>query len=264
MEIPAFSSSSTPSTPSTSKSRRFISSDSSVSSSSSTSSCASLSYRYGILLVDSEPIPKKPKKNKKKDSKKSKERKNERKVKERQWKQEICACTAGVIADCAAICCCPCAFIHFLVLAFVKIPTALARSIVHRYSSSSSCKHHHESSIPQVRKQNTRNKQVNVTHKRDYDKNTAEEEDDEDENGKDSEKHEISDLMALSRTESPTSRRQMDIQMLKMENERLWNALYEGGHLGFGGRHFASSSGRRSSNFVQLLNNAYRFTSSSS
>ncbi|KAL3636630.1 hypothetical protein CASFOL_018929 [Castilleja foliolosa] len=37
------------------------------------------------------------------------------------------SCTAGVIADCVAMCCCPCAVVNILMLAFVKLPWAVAR-----------------------------------------------------------------------------------------------------------------------------------------
>lgn len=32
------------------------------------------------------------------------------------------SCTATMIADCVAICCCPCAVLNFLAFAFVKVP----------------------------------------------------------------------------------------------------------------------------------------------
>ncbi|KAL6497536.1 hypothetical protein OROHE_027165 [Orobanche hederae] len=37
------------------------------------------------------------------------------------------SCTAGAIADCVAVCCCPCAVVSLLALAFVKLPWAVAR-----------------------------------------------------------------------------------------------------------------------------------------
>ncbi|KAK1440874.1 hypothetical protein QVD17_06706 [Tagetes erecta] len=37
------------------------------------------------------------------------------------------ACTARVIADCVAVCCCPCAIINFLTLAFFKVPWMMGR-----------------------------------------------------------------------------------------------------------------------------------------
>ncbi|XVF16394.1 hypothetical protein REPUB_Repub10bG0027800 [Reevesia pubescens] len=37
------------------------------------------------------------------------------------------SCTAGVIADCVALCCCPCALLNFLTLALVKVPWKIGR-----------------------------------------------------------------------------------------------------------------------------------------
>ncbi|KAL3629207.1 hypothetical protein CASFOL_026429 [Castilleja foliolosa] len=37
------------------------------------------------------------------------------------------SCTAGVIADCVAVCCCPCGVVNILTLAFLKLPLAVAR-----------------------------------------------------------------------------------------------------------------------------------------
>ncbi|KAG4173569.1 hypothetical protein ERO13_A11G067000v2 [Gossypium hirsutum] len=37
------------------------------------------------------------------------------------------SCTAGVIADCVAICCCPCALLNFLTLALIKLPWKMGR-----------------------------------------------------------------------------------------------------------------------------------------
>ncbi|KAL0431656.1 UNVERIFIED_CONTAM: hypothetical protein Sradi_0791600 [Sesamum radiatum] len=42
------------------------------------------------------------------------------------------SCTAGVIADCVAVCCCPCAVVSILALAFVKLPWAVARKCLGR------------------------------------------------------------------------------------------------------------------------------------
>ncbi|KAK4426148.1 hypothetical protein Salat_1383300 [Sesamum alatum] len=42
------------------------------------------------------------------------------------------SCTAGVIADCVAVCCCPCAVVSILALAFVKLPWAVARRCLGR------------------------------------------------------------------------------------------------------------------------------------
>lgn len=37
------------------------------------------------------------------------------------------SCTAGLIADCVALCCCPCAVLHCFALAFVKAPWVVGR-----------------------------------------------------------------------------------------------------------------------------------------
>lgn len=37
------------------------------------------------------------------------------------------SCTAGMIADCVALCCCPCAVLHCFALAFVKAPWMMGR-----------------------------------------------------------------------------------------------------------------------------------------
>lgn len=37
------------------------------------------------------------------------------------------SCTAGIIADCVAVCCCPCAVVNLLTLAFVKVPYMMGR-----------------------------------------------------------------------------------------------------------------------------------------
>ncbi|XP_059283990.1 uncharacterized protein LOC132037473 [Lycium ferocissimum] len=37
------------------------------------------------------------------------------------------ACTGGLIADCVAVCCCPCAVVNILALAFLKVPWMVGR-----------------------------------------------------------------------------------------------------------------------------------------
>ncbi|KAI8016822.1 hypothetical protein LOK49_LG04G03647 [Camellia lanceoleosa] len=37
------------------------------------------------------------------------------------------SCTAGLIADCVAVCCCPCAVVSFFALAFFKAPWMMGR-----------------------------------------------------------------------------------------------------------------------------------------
>ncbi|XP_019161456.1 PREDICTED: uncharacterized protein LOC109158090 [Ipomoea nil] len=42
------------------------------------------------------------------------------------------SCTAGMIADCVAVCCCPCAVVDILVLALFKVPWTLGRKWLKR------------------------------------------------------------------------------------------------------------------------------------
>ncbi|GAV74645.1 hypothetical protein CFOL_v3_18125 [Cephalotus follicularis] len=37
------------------------------------------------------------------------------------------SCTAGLVADCVALCCCPCAVLNILAFAFVKVPYMVGR-----------------------------------------------------------------------------------------------------------------------------------------
>ncbi|XP_071728018.1 uncharacterized protein [Rutidosis leptorrhynchoides] len=37
------------------------------------------------------------------------------------------SCTAGVIADCVAVCCCPCAVVNIFTLTFLKLPWMIGR-----------------------------------------------------------------------------------------------------------------------------------------
>ncbi|KAI3500879.1 hypothetical protein L1887_36706 [Cichorium endivia] len=37
------------------------------------------------------------------------------------------SCTAGAIADCVAVCCCPCAVVNFFTLTFLKLPWMMGR-----------------------------------------------------------------------------------------------------------------------------------------
>nr|XP_043614271.1 uncharacterized protein LOC122586342 [Erigeron canadensis] len=41
--------------------------------------------------------------------------------------QSCRSCTAGVIADCVAVCCCPCAVVNIFTLTFLKLPWMIGR-----------------------------------------------------------------------------------------------------------------------------------------
>ncbi|XP_009768310.1 uncharacterized protein [Nicotiana sylvestris] len=50
------------------------------------------------------------------------------------------SCTVGVVADCVALCCCPCAVISILGLAFFKIPWIMGKKILVKGKKKSSKK----------------------------------------------------------------------------------------------------------------------------
>ncbi|XP_071708317.1 uncharacterized protein [Rutidosis leptorrhynchoides] len=44
------------------------------------------------------------------------------------------SCTARVIADCVAVCCCPCAVVNFFTLTFLKLPWMIGRKCLSNLS----------------------------------------------------------------------------------------------------------------------------------
>ena len=38
------------------------------------------------------------------------------------------SCTAGLVADCVALCCCPCALVNLITLAFIKVPWMIGKN----------------------------------------------------------------------------------------------------------------------------------------
>nr|AIW09142.1 TB510 [Taxus baccata] len=43
--------------------------------------------------------------------------------------RQLCSCAASFAGDCAAVCCCPCAFLHLFILAIVAVPCVLTRRV---------------------------------------------------------------------------------------------------------------------------------------
>ncbi|KAJ0111042.1 hypothetical protein Patl1_02759 [Pistacia atlantica] len=50
------------------------------------------------------------------------------------------SCTTGLVADCVALCCCPCAVVSILALAFVKIPYMVGRKCLALGKKKRKCK----------------------------------------------------------------------------------------------------------------------------
>ncbi|GLJ16807.1 hypothetical protein SUGI_0289590 [Cryptomeria japonica] len=114
--------------------------------------------------------------------------------------RQVCNCAASYAADCAAICCCPCALLHLFILAFVVAPCALARK-----------------AFCYVKKK--AKPQLSVTN----------DNGDDDERGKDE-----YFTPPWSCTQSPVG----ESFSPKVDTEMVWWELYAAGHMGFGGLPF--------------------------
>ncbi|KAL4333700.1 hypothetical protein GQ457_07G001870 [Hibiscus cannabinus] len=114
------------------------------------------------------------------------------------------SCTAVVIADCVALCCCPCALLNLLTLALVKVPWKMGRRCL---------------GFGKNKRKKRKRKRVEMEMERKCEKTRefstvfGEEENLEDDEG---EKQEKGDFSA------------------RFEAEKVWIELYEFGHLGFG------------------------------
>ncbi|PIN01484.1 hypothetical protein CDL12_26008 [Handroanthus impetiginosus] len=118
------------------------------------------------------------------------------------------SCTAGVIADCIAVCCCPCAVVNILALAFFKLPWAVARKCL------------------AGRKRKSRRRVLEERRKRSWG----------DRDGI-SEKVRVEDgtsEIVLSSTGGLIGEELNDNFSAEFRAEDVWLELYEVGHLGFG------------------------------
>lgn len=121
---------------------------------------------------------------------------------------KVCSCVASFTADCAAICCCPCAILHLLVLAFVKVPSSFARKAL--------CYARKKAAL------RSSNRKRPEDHKDDHD--------DEDHRGRYS-------FSPWSYTDSPATSDGSRAPP-KLDTQNFWAELYEAGHMGFGGPPF--------------------------
>ncbi|KAK4417777.1 hypothetical protein Salat_2190400 [Sesamum alatum] len=120
------------------------------------------------------------------------------------------SCTAGVIADCVAVCCCPCAVVNILALAFFKLPWAVARKCLAGRKKKSRRRR-----MLEGKKECSREDRVGIPEKGRVENGTSE--------------------IASS---SPGGRicedEQNDNFSAEFSAEEVWLELYEVGHLGFG------------------------------
>ncbi|WVZ14698.1 hypothetical protein V8G54_012264, partial [Vigna mungo] len=113
------------------------------------------------------------------------------------------SCCGGYIADCVAVCCCPCAVLHCCVLALVKGPFLVGRKCL------------------RLGKKKKKNKKKNKKKGYEYDDDHEDDDDDDDEE-KVKENVSGSDVV-----DSVTVNAGFDA-------EKVWRELYQIGHLDFG------------------------------
>lgn len=119
------------------------------------------------------------------------------------------SCTAGVIADCVAVCCCPCAVVNLLALAFVKLPWAVARKAIGR------------------RKKKKKSRRRALEGKREGARDGISEK-----GG--AEEGTTSEIVLSCRGGVTTEGEGNDHFSAEFKAEEVWLELYEVGHLGFG------------------------------
>ena len=127
------------------------------------------------------------------------------------------SCSAGLFADCVAICCCPCAVVNLLALALVKIPWIMGRRCLglgkRKLEMRRKCKKKNENEIEFViERDGTLRKE----------RAAAAAEEEEEEEGTTSEF-----LYGREREEEEKA-------SARFEADRVWLELYQVGHLGFG------------------------------
>ncbi|XP_057983924.1 uncharacterized protein LOC131168484 [Malania oleifera] len=119
------------------------------------------------------------------------------------------SCAGGVVADCVAVCCCPCAVLNLLALALIKVPWTVGRRCLGLGKSGS-------------RKLETRGKcrksECDCVIERDRKSRRAK--------------------VAELEPEISSGFIQVDDEhggsFARLEAEKVWSELYEDGHLGFG------------------------------
>ncbi|KAE8718218.1 Tudor/PWWP/MBT superfamily protein, putative isoform 1 [Hibiscus syriacus] len=114
------------------------------------------------------------------------------------------SCTAGVIADCVALCCCPCALLNLLTLALVKVPWKIGRRCL-GFGKKNKKKKKKRNRVEMERKCEKTREIPTVFGEAEKFENDGEG------------KQEMGNFSARL-----------------VEAEKVWLELYEGGHLGFG------------------------------
>ncbi|XP_023536558.1 uncharacterized protein LOC111797691 [Cucurbita pepo subsp. pepo] len=125
------------------------------------------------------------------------------------------SCTAGLVADCVAVCCCPCSVVSFLALALVKLPWMIGRRCLQR----------------------ARKKRKLIRRKRECDGAAAASE-----TGLGpAREEELPEIMPGS-GEEEEEEEEVGNFSARFEAERIWLQLYQLGQLGFGRVSFTGNS----------------------
>ncbi|KAL5540614.1 hypothetical protein UlMin_043189 [Ulmus minor] len=136
--------------------------------------------------------------------------------------QSCRSCTAAMIADCVALCCCPCAVVNFLALAFVKVPWTVGRKCLGLGKK----KEKKLESKRKCRKSEAQNDRQNGVVERDSVNPRKE-------RVEEGVLSEISWLEFGDRVEEEEEE-ERECVSARFEAERVWLELYQVGHLGFG------------------------------
>ncbi|KAJ7974582.1 Chromo domain-containing protein isoform 1 [Quillaja saponaria] len=123
------------------------------------------------------------------------------------------SCTGGLVADCVAVCCCPCAVVNCLGFAFVKAPWMVGRRCLglgnnkkKKSKRSSKCKRCHENDAVLER----------------------------DKKGNSWRKERVEEGMHEIVVSEYFEEEEMRNGSARFEAEKVWLELYQIGHLGFG------------------------------
>ncbi|KAL4355283.1 hypothetical protein GQ457_06G041350 [Hibiscus cannabinus] len=124
------------------------------------------------------------------------------------------SCTAGVIADCVALCCCPCALLNLLTLALVKVPWKVGRRCLGFGKKKKKKKRNRVEMERKCKKKCCDCSEIETTS-----------------SGK---MREFSTVFGVEEEEEEEGKQEIGNFSARFEAEKVWLELYQVGHLGFG------------------------------
>ncbi|EEF37671.1 uncharacterized protein LOC8289803 [Ricinus communis] len=140
------------------------------------------------------------------------------------------SCTAGLIADCVALCCCPCALVNLLALAFVKVPWMVGRKCLGRV------KKKRKSSSTRKKRKCKKSCSLEVTEAQGHDQSNTSADDGRDGNLKyrGAEDGILEIVIDGFGEEDDETSHGGGVSARFEAVEKVWLELYQDGHLGFG------------------------------